>query len=106
MSKVNQCIEDLLNTYNTVLFMKGSPEFPQCGASGKAAIVLQKLNIPFLSVDILKKNKIRQELQEFSQTTMIPQLYHNKRLIGGSDIIIKMYQNNELSVLGCVESTL
>jgi len=96
MSEIRQKIEGLLNQNKTVLFMKGSPSFPMCGFSARATAILQELGVPFESVDVLQDDEIRQGIKEYGNWPTIPQLYHNKELIGGSDIMMEMYETGEL----------
>ena len=77
--------------------MKGSKVFPQCGFSNTACQILQSYNIDFETVDVLADESIRQGVKEFSQWPTIPQLYVAGEFIGGSDIMIEMYQNGELA---------
>ena len=76
--------------------MKGSPAFPQCGFSARATAILQEIGVPFETVDILQDEEIRQGIKEYGNWPTIPQLYHNKELIGGSDIMMEMYEAGEL----------
>ncbi len=96
MADVQQKIEDLLTQNKTVLFMKGSPEFPMCGFSARATAILRELNVPFSSVDVLSDEDIRQGIKVYGNWPTIPQLYHNKELIGGSDIMMEMFESGEL----------
>ena len=96
MSDVKQKIETLLTQNKTVLFMKGSPSFPQCGFSARATAILQEVGVPFESVDVLEDEEIRQGIKEYGNWPTIPQLYHNKELIGGSDIMMEMFEAGEL----------
>jgi monothiol glutaredoxin len=93
---VQKRIEDLLAQNKTVLFMKGSPAFPQCGFSARATAILQEIGVPFETVDILQDEEMRQGIKEYGNWPTIPQLYHNKELIGGSDIMMEMYEAGEL----------
>jgi monothiol glutaredoxin len=96
MSDVRQKIENLLTQNKTVLFMKGSPAFPMCGFSARATAILQEVGVPFESVDVLQDEEIRQGIKEYGNWPTIPQLYHNKELIGGSDIMMEMFEAGEL----------
>ncbi|MEM7645826.1 MAG: Grx4 family monothiol glutaredoxin [Pseudomonadota bacterium] len=89
-------IETLLNENKVVLFMKGSPEMPQCGFSARATAILNELNTPFHSVDVLQDPEIRQGIKDYGQWPTIPQLYVNKELVGGSDIMMEMFESGEL----------
>jgi monothiol glutaredoxin len=81
----------------TILFMKGTPDAPACGFSARAAAALQALEVPFAAVDILPDPRIRQELSALSEWPTIPQLFVKGELIGGSDIIMEMYESGELA---------
>lgn len=82
-----------------VLFMKGSPIFPQCGFSAAVVGVLSHIGVKFKSVDVLQDMEIRQGIKEFSQWPTIPQLYVKGEFIGGCDIIREMYETGELQEL-------
>lgn len=96
MSEIRQKIETLLTANKTVLFMKGSPSFPMCGFSARATAILQEVGVPFQHVDILQDEEMRQGIKEYGNWPTIPQLYHNKELIGGSDIMMEMFEAGEL----------
>jgi len=91
-----QRIDDLLTSKKTFLFMKGSPAFPQCGFSARAVAILKELGIEFASFDVLEDEEIRHGIKEYGNWPTIPQLYHNKELLGGSDIMMEMYETGEL----------
>src|SRR3954465_11582354 len=82
---------------DVILFMKGVPEAPACGFSARASAALQSLNVGFAAVDILPAPRLRQELSGLSQWPTIPQLFVKGELIGGSDIIMEMYESGELA---------
>lgn len=92
----NERIEKLLNENKIVLFMKGNPQAPQCGFSARATAILNELNTDFHSVDILQDEELRQGIKEYGQWPTIPQLYVNKELVGGSDIMMEMFETGEL----------
>lgn len=96
MSNVNERIEKLLNDNKVVLFMKGTQSFPMCGFSARACAILQDLGVKFHDVNVLEDEEIRQGIKEYGNWPTIPQLYANKQLIGGSDIMMEMYQSGEL----------
>ena len=96
MSETHKRIEDILTKNKTVLFMKGSPAFPMCGFSARATAILQEIGVPFESVDVMQDEEIRQGIKEYGNWPTIPQLYHNKELIGGSDIMMEMFEAGEL----------
>ncbi|KAL7522427.1 hypothetical protein ACHAWX_007118 [Stephanocyclus meneghinianus] len=89
-------IQSLVDTHPVLLFMKGSKLFPQCGFSNTACQILQSYNIDFETVDVLSDEDIRQGVKVFSDWPTIPQLYVCGEFIGGSDIMIEMYQSGEL----------
>jgi len=92
-------IENKINNDEICLFMKGTPEMPQCGFSMAVVNILKIMNLKFSSVDVLKDEKIRQGIKEFSDWPTIPQLYIKGKFIGGCDIIKEMYENKELHKL-------
>lgn len=79
-----------------VLFMKGTPVFPQCGFSATVVQVLSHLGVKFKGIDVLQDSDIRQGIKEFSNWPTIPQLYVKGQFLGGSDIMMEMYENGEL----------
>lgn len=89
-------IEKLLADNKIVLFMKGNPQQPQCGFSARATAILAELGAEFHSVDVLQDAEIRQGIKDFGQWPTIPQLYVNKELVGGSDIMMEMFETGEL----------
>lgn len=99
MNTAKDKIEKILNSNKVVLFMKGSPEMPQCGFSARATAILQNLNTEFASVDVLQDPEIREGIKVYGNWPTIPQLYVNKELIGGSDIMMEMYESGELKKL-------
>lgn len=76
--------------------MKGSPQFPQCGFSARAVAILNELQVPFSSCDVLEDSEVRQGIKEYGNWPTIPQLYVNKKLVGGSDIMMEMFESGEL----------
>lgn len=99
MSDTNQRIADIVNTNDVVLFMKGTPLFPQCGFSSKAIAILDHLGVQYESVDVLQDMEIRQGIKSFSDWPTIPQLYVKGEFVGGSDIMMEMFQDGELEQL-------
>jgi monothiol glutaredoxin len=89
-------ISELLTTNNVVLFMKGTPLFPQCGFSSKAVAILDELGVDYATVDVLQDMEIRQGIKEYSDWPTIPQLYVGGEFLGGSDIMMEMYDAGEL----------
>ena len=95
MSTQNR-IEEILKSDNVVLFMKGTPQFPQCGFSARAVAILNEINVSFSSFNVLEDEEIRQGIKEYGQWPTIPQLYVNTELLGGSDIMMEMFESGEL----------
>ena len=93
-------IQTQVSSHPVVLYMKGSPDFPQCGFSANAVRILRACGVTDLfAVDVLQDPAIRQGIKEFSNWPTIPQLYVHGEFVGGSDIMNEMYQNGELSTL-------
>tara|TARA_B100001013_G_C24461157_1_gene383598 strand:- start:38 stop:379 length:342 start_codon:yes stop_codon:yes gene_type:complete len=92
-------IKEQLEAHSVLLYMKGTPDFPQCGFSGQTVSVLKTLEQPFSYVNILEDSEIREGLKIYSNWPTFPQLYINGELIGGCDIIMEMYQSGELATL-------
>lgn len=95
-SAVQQRIETLITSTPVVVFMKGSKLMPQCGFSNNVVQILNSLAVPFESIDVLSDPEIRQGIKEFSDWPTIPQVYVNGEFIGGSDILIELYNSGEL----------
>ena len=97
---MNQEIKDLINKElkdnDVCLFMKGTPDAPQCGFSMAVANILKILEVNFKGVNVLEDEKLRQGIKEFSDWPTIPQLYIKKEFVGGCDIVKEMYENGEL----------
>lgn len=90
-------IKNAVDSTDVLLFMKGSPQFPQCGFSSTVCQILQQLGIEFKSVDVLQNAEVRNGVKEFSSWPTIPQLYVKGEFLGGCDIIREMYENGELA---------
>ena len=99
MSDVNTRISDLVTANDVVLFMKGTPLFPQCGFSSRAIAILDHCGVAFESVDVLQDMEIRQGIKSFSDWPTIPQLYVKGEFVGGSDIMMEMFEAGELQQL-------
>ena len=97
--KTFETIKNLISTSRVFLFMKGSPEMPQCGFSANVCAILKATGTEFKSFDILSDPEIRQGVKDFSNWPTFPQLYLNGELVGGSDIISEMYNTGELQEL-------
>ncbi|MFM2348655.1 MAG: Grx4 family monothiol glutaredoxin [Pseudomonadota bacterium] len=96
----NQQIDDLVKNNPVVLFMKGNAQFPQCGFSGRAVQILKACGVSQITaVNVLEDPAIRQGIKEYSNWPTIPQLYVNGEFVGGSDIMMEMYQAGELQQL-------
>jgi monothiol glutaredoxin len=93
---VRETIAKQLAENPIVLYMKGTPAFPQCGFSGKAVYILRECGVEFMAVNILENEEIRQGIKEYGNWPTIPQLYVNGELIGGSDIMQELYDSGEL----------
>jgi monothiol glutaredoxin len=95
----NSRIDSTVKGNDVVLFMKGTPLFPQCGFSSRAVAILEHLGVEYASVDVLQDQGIRQGIKEYSDWPTIPQLYVKGEFVGGSDIMMEMYESGELSQL-------
>ena len=89
-------IHSLVTSNPVVLFMKGSPDFPQCGFSMRASQIVRALGLPFQFVDVLPDPEIRQGVKDYANWPTIPQLYLGGELIGGSDIMMELWESGEL----------
>jgi monothiol glutaredoxin len=92
-------IADLVGANDILLFMKGTPLFPQCGFSSRAIAILDHLGAPYETVDVLADQDIRQGIKAFSDWPTIPQLYVKGEFVGGSDIMMEMFESGELKQL-------
>ena len=99
MSDANARIAEIVSANDVVLFMKGSPRFPQCGFSSKAVAILDHLGVAYGSVDVLQDQEVRQGIKAYSDWPTIPQLYVKGEFVGGSDIMMEMYEAGELQQL-------
>ena len=100
MSEVQQRIDGIVNGHRVVLFMKGTAQFPMCGFSGRAVQILKACGVSDLAtVNVLEDEDIRQGVKEYANWPTIPQLYIDGEFIGGSDIMMEMYQSGELKQL-------
>ncbi len=89
-------IEDLINSNPIIVFMKGTKLMPQCGFSNNVVQILNSLGIHFETFDVLSDNEIRQGIKEYSNWPTIPQVYVKGEFLGGSDILVEMYNSGEL----------
>ena len=99
MSDPNQRIDEIVKSNEVVLFMKGTALFPQCGFSSRAIAILDRLGAGYETVDVLQDPEIRQGIKEYSQWPTIPQLYVKGEFVGGSDIMMEMFESGELQEL-------
>ena len=99
MTDAKERIDTLVKGNDVVLFMKGSALFPQCGFSSRAVSILDHLGVPFETVDVLQDPEIRQGVKEYSDWPTVPQLYVKGEFVGGSDIMMEMFQAGELQQL-------
>ena len=97
--EIKDKIIDLINNNDVCLFMKGTPEAPQCGFSMASSNILKILKVNFKSVNVLEDENLRQGIKDFSDWPTIPQLYVKKEFIGGCDIIKEMFEKGELKKL-------
>lgn len=99
MSDANTRIEEIVKQHDVVLFMKGTALFPQCGFSSRAVAILDHLNVGFETVDVLQDPEIRNGIKAYSDWPTIPQLYVKGEFVGGSDIMMEMFEAGELQAL-------
>jgi monothiol glutaredoxin len=105
VSDAQNRIADIVKKKDVVLFMKGTALFPQCGFSSRAVAILDRLGTPYETVDVLQDPEIRSGIKEYSEWPTIPQLYVKGEFVGGSDIMMEMFESGELrQLLGRVES--
>ena len=97
--EIKSKIESFIKENDVCLFMKGTPEAPQCGFSMAVANVLKHLNVNFKSINVLEDETLRQGIKDFSDWPTIPQLYIKNEFIGGCDIVKEMFENGELKNL-------
>ena len=97
--EIKKKIEKFINENDICLFMKGTPDAPQCGFSMAVSNVLKHLNVNFKSINVLEDENLRQGIKEYSDWPTIPQLYIKKEFIGGCDIVKEMFEKGELKVL-------
>ena len=93
---IQDWIKNEVDTNDVVLFMKGTPNFPQCGFSGQVVQILDYVGAPYKGINVLEDDELRHGIKEFTNWPTIPQLYIKGEFIGGCDIIREMFQNQEL----------
>ncbi len=96
---VVQQIDEAVKNNDVVLFMKGTPEFPQCGFSQRVAAILAEQDVPFVSVNVLLNEAVREGIKGYSDWPTIPQLYVKSEFVGGCDIVCEMHESGELKEL-------
>ncbi len=96
MTNINEKIKDIITKNDVVLFMKGTPDMPQCGFSITVCNILKQLKVKFNGIDVLSDPEIRQGIKDFSNWPTVPQLYVKGEFIGGCDIVKEMYEKSEL----------
>ena len=94
--EIQERIRKVIEANSVMLFMKGSPDFPQCGFSGRVVQILEACGAEFSSADVLMDPELREGIKAYSNWPTIPQLYIQGELIGGSDIVMEMHENGEL----------
>lgn len=99
MTAARDFIDNEVKSNDIVLFMKGTPGFPQCGFSGQVVQILDYLGLDYKGVNVLTSDKLRQAIKDYSNWPTIPQLYVKGEFIGGCDIVREMFQNGELQSL-------
>ena len=96
MSGINEWIDNEVKTNDVVLFMKGTPSFPQCGFSGQVVQILDYLGVDYKGVNVLTSDELRNGIKDYSEWPTIPQLYVKGEFVGGCDIVREMFQASEL----------
>ena len=99
MTDIKTWIDTQVKTTDVVHFMKGSPEMPMCGFSAKATQILNHLQVPFKGINVLDSDDVRQGIKDYTNWPTVPQLYVKGEFVGGSDIMVEMYQSGELKLL-------
>ena len=99
MASARERINEIVQSNDVVLFMKGTELFPQCGFSSRAVAILEHLDVAFHTVDVLQDPDIRDGIKEYSDWPTIPQLYVKGEFVGGSDIMLEMFESGELKQL-------
>ena len=97
MTAINEFISNEVKANDVVVFMKGTPGFPQCGFSGQVVQILDYLGVDYKGVNVLTSDELRQGIKEFSNWPTIPQLYVKGEFVGGCDIVREMFESGELS---------
>ena len=98
MDDINKKIKTIVDSSDIVLFMKGTPEVPQCGFSMAVSNILKYLKVKFEGINVLESDEIRQGIKDYTDWPTIPQLYIKGEFVGGCDIVKEMFEKNELQV--------
>ena len=96
MTNINEKIKDIISKNDVVLFMKGTPDMPQCGFSMTVTNILKQLKVKFNGIDVLADPEIRQGIKDFSNWPTVPQLYVKGEFIGGCDIVKELFEKNKI----------
>tara|TARA_A100000164_G_scaffold269588_1_gene241512 strand:- start:591 stop:914 length:324 start_codon:yes stop_codon:yes gene_type:complete len=99
MDEINKKIQSILDKNNIVLFMKGTPDAPQCGFSMTVSNILKHLKVNFEGINVLESNELRQGIKDFTDWPTIPQLYVKGEFVGGCDIVKEMFEKGDLKKL-------
>ena len=99
MTDIATQIDNDVKNNDVVLFMKGTPDMPMCGFSGRSVQILQNLGVPFKGVNVLDSAELRQGIKDYTNWPTVPQLYVKGEFVGGSDIMMEMFQSGELKQL-------
>ena len=99
MVQINQVIDKEVKSNDVVLFMKGTPDVPMCGFSGRVVQILNHVGVPFKGINVLDSDELRQGIKAYANWPTIPQLYVKGEFVGGCDIISEMYESGELQDL-------
>ncbi|MEI7597936.1 MAG: Grx4 family monothiol glutaredoxin [Aestuariivirga sp.] len=99
MTDIATQIDNDVKTNDVVLFMKGTPDVPMCGFSSRSVQILQNLGVPFKGVNVLESAELRQGIKDYTNWPTVPQLYVKGEFVGGSDIMMEMFQSGELKQL-------
>jgi monothiol glutaredoxin len=105
MSGINDYIDNEVKSNDVVVFMKGTPGFPQCGFSGQVVQILDYVGVDYKGVNVLDSNELRQGIKDYSNWPTIPQLYVKGEFVGGSDIMMEMFESGELKQLIDADAT-
>ena len=99
MSEIASWIDDQVKSTDVVLFMKGTPDQPMCGFSGRLVQILDYVGVPYLGINVLESDTLRQGIKDYSNWPTIPQLFVKGEFVGGCDIVTEMFQSGELKQL-------